>query len=168
MSGSEPIFRVWGWEERPPCGRRVYVYHMALEFLLARGIPIPPRFAKSLSDDLKEWERLLAASDREFVAAHEVTSAGIPAVTEAAYGLFLRKGDLPPEAQLDDTDWAFIEGMVTSPVVWDELDAQREWLLTHRLAVGFVIEANGAVPEGVVRELVEAVARDNRNSRPPG
>ena len=160
MSGSKPVFRVWGWEERPACGRRVYVYHMALEFLLAREVPIPPRFAKTLSDSLKEWDLLLTKSDPQFVAAHEVTSEGFPAETEAAYGRFLRRDEIPQEAELDDADWAFIESMAKSMKVWDELDSQRERVLTHRLAVRFVIDANGVVPEGVVRELQAAARGD--------
>jgi len=159
VTDGEPVFRMWGWEERSQSGRNVYVYHMALEYLLARNIPIPVRLATTLSKSLVAWEEDLKAMNPAIVAAHEVTESDLPEITNEAHGRFVRDAHLPVEVGFDADDRAVLAALPISSQAWDKLSPQREAVLSLRLAIDFVRHANGVVPEGVIRELRRAVER---------
>lgn len=148
---AEPIFTVWGYEERSEAGRHCYVYHHALDYLLDRAATIPFRLGCAMTESLHAWEGDMLEMHPEVLIAHGVTPTWSPApvgddVTPSH--------EMPIEAEFHDDDLWVLDDVSR----WTTMSGARERLLTFRMATHHLCANNAPVPNDVVRRLMASAA----------
>jgi len=155
-SRDRPQLQVWGWEESSECGRQIDVLHWSLEFLLARGLPIPTAITEPLIALMFQWGEELDSIDPAVVAAHEATADQYAGVSPRAQGSTVPPEGLPRAAELSEQD----HRIVGSLAAWGQLDPKQRNLLILRLAICYRRESGLAIPSGLVQRFLDA-ARDD-------
>jgi hypothetical protein len=149
---AQPLFSVWGYDERTEAGRHCYVYHHALDYLLDRSAPIPFRLGCAMAESLHAWEADMLEMDPDVRAVHEVTPSWSP--TPVA-GDVMSSHEPPFEAEFDTEDLWVLDDVASR---WTTIHAARERLLTFRMANKQLSANNAPVPADLVRRLLRSAA----------
>lgn len=144
----DPVFTVWGYDERTEAGRHFYVYIHAYDYLHDRSAPIPFRLTSAMVESFLAWEADMLTMDPNVLAGHEVTPSWSPAPIDHE---LMSSGALPLEAEFDGEDLWVLDDVASR---WATMSAARERLLTFRMATNDLHADNARVPKDVLRRLM--------------
>jgi hypothetical protein len=159
VESDDPVFTVWGYDERTEAGRHVYVYHHAYDYLHDRSAPIPFRLTCAMVESFLAWEADMLEMHPDVLAVHEVTPSWSPAPVDDD---LMSRDALPSEAEFEGEDLWVLEDVASR---WATMNPARERLLTFRMATNHLHANDAPVPRDVLRRLM-ATAEAVRPPRP--